>query len=48
MEGQLIRKERDTTNNGQVDLWELYEDGKVVKAGRDTSGDGNIDIKMER
>ncbi len=42
-EEQLLRVERDTSSNGQVDVWEYYEDGERARIGWDTTGDGQPD-----
>lgn len=42
-EERLLRVERDSTGDGQVDFWEYYEGGKRTRIGWDTSGDGQPD-----
>lgn len=42
-EGRLQRVERDTSNDGQVDTWDYYDDGERVRIGWDTIGDGQPD-----
>lgn len=41
--GVLIRKERETNNDGKIDTWDYYEGGRLVKEERDSSGDGYVD-----
>lgn len=42
-EERLLRVERDTSGDGQVDTWEYFEDGERDRIGWDTSGDGQPD-----
>lgn len=44
---QLRRVERDTSNDGQVDTWDYYDDGQRVRIGWDTIGDGQPDRFQE-
>lgn len=41
--GVLVRKERETNNDGQLDTWDYYEQGLLVREERDSNGDGYID-----
>jgi hypothetical protein len=41
-DGQLIRKERETNNDGKIDTWDYYEGGRLAREERDTSGDGLV------
>ncbi len=44
----LDRKERDTNNDGKVDLWERFDaQGLVTRTARDTDGDGRMDERNE-
>jgi len=40
--GQLVRKERETNNDGKLDTWDYYENGRLVREERDTAGDGMV------
>jgi len=42
--GQLLRVERDNDVDGQVDIWEYYDNGELVRFGRDEDGDGVQDV----
>lgn len=46
--GELLRVERDTSSDGQVDVWDYYEDGHRVRIGWDTTGDGQPDTFEQR
>ena len=37
---RILRVERDSTGDGQVDVWEYYESGERRRIGWDTTGDG--------
>ena len=43
--GKLVRRELDTTNQGRLDTWDVFDPatGKIVKRERDATGDGRID-----
>jgi len=44
----IERKERDTSGDGQIDMWERFdEQGQVIRTGRDTNGDGEMDERTE-
>lgn len=45
---KLIRIERDTDRDGDVDVWEYYHDGKLTRLGRDTNGDQEADQWTKR
>jgi len=38
--GKLVRKEKDTNNDGKVDYWEYWEGDQVRSSGEDLDGDG--------
>jgi hypothetical protein len=40
---QLKRIERDRNDDGKVDTWEYYVNGKLERMGLDTNGDGRVD-----
>jgi hypothetical protein len=40
----LLRLERDSNFDGNLDMWNTYADGKLASRVRDTSGDGNADV----
>lgn len=45
---RLDRKERDSDGDGQIDVWERFnEEGEVIRTGRDTDGDGKMDVREE-
>ena len=46
-EGDAFRKERDTTGDGRVDMWEYFEDETVSRIGMDTDGDGLSDKRND-
>jgi hypothetical protein len=37
---RVLRVERDSTGDGQVDVWEYFENGERRRVGWDTTGDG--------
>lgn len=37
---RILRVERDSSGDGQVDVWEYYENGERRRVGWDTTGDG--------
>ena len=41
--GRLVRKERDTTDDGKVDTWEYWENDEIDRIGVDLDGDGQVD-----
>ncbi len=44
----LDRKERDEDGDGNIDLWERFNNaGDVIRTGRDTDGDGKMDVREE-
>lgn len=44
----LSRKERDTTGDGKIDVWERFgPTGQVIRTGKDTDGDGKMDVREE-
>lgn len=42
-DGELVRVERDTNLDGEVDRWEYYEDGVLMRVGLDTTRNGSAD-----
>jgi hypothetical protein len=40
--GVIVRKERETNNDGKIDTWDYYQNGQLVREERDTSGDGIV------
>ena len=40
--GVLIRKERETNNDGKLDTWDYYENNRLVREERDSTGDGYV------
>lgn len=40
---QLLRVERDSSGDGEADVWEYYQDGERRRVGWDTTGDGQPD-----
>ena len=45
--GQIDEVELDTTGDGKMDQWIIYENGKPLKSERDTNGDGKPDVWIE-
>lgn len=43
--GKKVRAELDTTNQGRIDTWDVFDagTGKLTKRERDTTGDGRVD-----
>ncbi len=46
-DGKLQRVERDTSEDGQVDTWDYYDNGTRIRVGWDTTGDGQPDRFQE-
>ena len=42
--GEVLRVERDSDGDAQIDVWEYFEGGEVVQVGRDEDGDGIPEI----
>jgi hypothetical protein len=40
----LLRLEQDSNFDGNLDIWNTYEDGELAARVRDTSGDGSADV----
>ena len=43
----LIRVERDTNGDGQVDAWDIYDGSGLARRKRDSNGDGHADVWEE-
>ena len=46
--GNLLRIEKDTSNDNKIDYWEYYEGGTLDRIGRDFNGDGRADSWQKR
>jgi hypothetical protein len=44
---KVVRKERDTNEDGRMDTFEYFEDGRLVRVGVDRDGDEIPDVYTE-
>jgi hypothetical protein len=42
--GEIVRQEKDSDYDGQVDVWQTYQDGEIISRAEDSNGDGAADV----